>query len=70
IRDGVILVKNGEPMHGVIGLRLSDNILRWLDNIRGVGKDQVQLYHWWLEMHTPVVSTYLLVDKARFTEAW
>lgn len=70
IRDGVILVKNGEPLHGVIGLRLSENLIRWLEGIRGIGKEQRQLYHWWLEAGVPVVSTYLLVDKARFTEAW
>jgi len=69
IRDGVIYVKNGEPKYGVKGLRLSDNLLRWLQNIKGIGKERRQIYHWWLEMGIPVVSTYILVEKARFTEA-
>ena len=70
IRDGVIYVKDGEPQYGVKGLRLSDNMIRWLQNVVEVGKEQKQIYHWWLEMGIPVVSVHLLVEKARFTEAW
>lgn len=70
IRDGVIYVKNGEIQHAVKGLRLSDNIINWLKNIDMVGKEQRQIYHWWLEMNTPVVAVPLLVRKVNFTEAW
>ncbi|MEX0568068.1 MAG: TldD/PmbA family protein [Candidatus Njordarchaeota archaeon] len=70
IRDGVIYIKNGEIQHAVKGLRLSDNIINWLQNIDVIGKEPRQIYHWWLEMNTPVVSVPVLVRKANFTEAW
>ena len=70
IRDGVLYIKDGEVKHAVKGLRLSDNLLRWLQNIIHVGKEQRQIYHWWLEAKTPVVSPPITVDKARYTEAW
>ena len=52
IRDGVIYVENGEPKHGVKGLRLSDNLVSWLNNVVALGKEQRQIFHWWLEMGT------------------
>lgn len=70
IRDGVLYIKDGEIKHAVKGLRLSDNLIRWLQNISLIGKEQQQIYHWWLEAKIPVVSVPLLVRKAQYTEAW
>jgi len=70
IRDGVLFVKNGEIRHAIRGLRLSDNILRLLGNIKSIDRETKQVYHWWLEMGIPVFSASILAKKVRYTLAW
>ena len=70
VRDGVLFIKNGEIVHAVKELRLSDNIIRWLQNIVAIGKETRQIYHWWLESKTPVVASPITVKATRYTLAW
>ncbi len=69
IRDGVFYVENGEIKHAVKGLRFSDNALRLLSNINGIGSDTENIFHWWLEYDTPVYTPSLLVKECGFTKA-
>lgn len=70
IRDGVFRIKNGEVAEPIKGLRLSDNVLRMLKNLRACSKEQAQIRHWWMEWGSPVVKTPLVaIDDVRFTIA-
>lgn len=69
IRDGLLYVKNGEIVHAVKGLRFSDNMLRILKNIKAIGKEPENIFHWWLEQNTPVHTSSILVEKCGYTKA-
>ncbi len=70
IRDGIFYVKNGEVKHAVRGLRLSDSMPRILQNIIGLSKERVQVYHWWLESDIPVIAPSIVVEGVKFTKAF
>jgi len=69
IRDGVYYVEDGEVKFAVKGLRFSDNTLRILQNIQGIGSDVQNIFHWWLEYDTPVKTPSLLVKQCGYTKA-
>jgi len=67
IRDGVFYVENGEIKYGVKGLRLSDNLGRIVSNVKLLGREAKQVYHWWLEEGIPVRTPPFLVLNTNFT---
>ena len=66
-RDGVFEIKNGKLTHPVKGLRLSDNIVRILQSVKALSKEQ----HWirWWEVETPTLTPYVLVEGVGITTA-
>ena len=69
IRDGVFLVRRGEIVGGVRGLRLSDNVLRMLKSVRAIGREARQVYHWWAEWGPAVTTPMVAFDEVGFTAA-
>ena len=66
-RDGVFEIKNGKLTHPVKGLRLSDNMIRILQSVKALSKEQ----HWirWWEVETPTLTPYVLVEGVGITTA-
>ncbi len=64
-RDMAFFMKNGEILHGLRGIRISDNIEKIFKNIEGLSKEKKQIY-WWETSH-PVFSPYAIVDNVRIT---
>jgi len=66
-RDGVFEIKNGRLAQPVKGLRLSDNILRILQSVKSISKEQ----HWirWWEVDVPTLTPYVLVEGVGITTA-
>ena len=69
IRDGVFLVRRGEVVGGIRGLRLSDNVLRMLRSVKAVGREARQAYHWWAEWGPAVTTPMAAFDGVGFTAA-
>jgi len=69
VRDGLLFVENGEVVGAVRGLRLSDNILRMMSNVMGLGRETRQIYHWWMEYDVPVEAPLIAVKDVGFTSA-
>jgi len=65
-RDGIFLIEKGEIKQSWKDLRLSDNILRLLNQITGVSKER-QHVHWWLEAEPPSLSPYVLATDIQMT---
>jgi PmbA protein len=65
-RDGIFLIENGEIKQSWKDLRLSDNILRLLNQIAGISKER-QHVHWWLEAEPPSLSPYVLAKGMQMT---
>jgi len=65
-RDGIFLIENGEIKQPLKDLRLSDNILRLLNQIKGISKER-QHVHWWLEANPPSLSPYVLAGDIQMT---
>lgn len=66
-RDGIFLIKNGEIEGSLKNIRISDNILNILKNIKAVGNEHEQI-HWW-EVETPVFCPYVVVEGANVTKS-
>ena len=66
-RDIAFYAKNGEILHAVKGIRISDNLERILKNIVALSKEVKQIY-WW-ETENPVFCPYAMVRNARITTA-
>ncbi|WP_457751671.1 TldD/PmbA family protein [Thermococcus sp.] len=65
-RDGIFLVENGE-LRPIRNIRVSDNLQRILEGIKGLGKESYHI-HWW-EVDTPVSTPYVLVEDVGITRA-
>jgi PmbA protein len=65
-RDGIFLIENGEIKQSWKDLRLSDNVLRLLNQITGISKER-QHVHWWLEAEPPSLSPYVLAKDIQMT---
>jgi PmbA protein len=67
IRDGVFEIKNGKLARPLKGLRLSDNMIRILQSVKALSKEQ----HWvrWWEVDTPTLTPYVLVEGVGLTTA-
>lgn len=66
-RDGIFLIKDGEIVSSIKNIRISDNILNILKNIKCVGNELEQI-HWW-EVETPVFCPYVLVEGVNITRS-
>jgi PmbA protein len=66
-RDGVFEIKNGKLAHPVKGLRLSDNMVRILQSVKALSKEQSWI-RWW-EVETPTLTPYVLVEGVGITTA-
>jgi len=64
-RDAILRIENGEITGSVKNIRISDNMLRVLENIYATGKGTEQI-HWW-ECEYPVFSPYCLVRDVTIT---
>jgi PmbA protein len=66
-RDGVFEIKDGKLGRPVKGLRLSDNMIRILQSVKALSKDQ----HWvrWWEVDLPTLTPYALVEGVGITTA-
>jgi len=66
-RDGAFLVKNGKIVQSLKGLRISDNMLNLLRNIKCCSKDVLQIKSW--EAEIPAFTPEVLVDDINITKA-
>lgn len=66
-RDGIFLVENGEIKQSLKDLRLSDNVLRLLNQIVGISKERQHVRWWGFETDTPSLSPYVLAKEIQIT---
>jgi len=59
------LIEKGEITKSLKGIRLSENVLKMLKNIKEIGNDVVYLRSW--EAETPVFSPSVLVKNCNIT---
>ncbi|MGC1120014.1 MAG: TldD/PmbA family protein [Candidatus Methanofastidiosia archaeon] len=64
-RDAILGIEDGAITGAVKNIRISDNMLRLLENVDGLSRDQEQI-HWW-ECDYPVFSPYVLVKDINIT---
>lgn len=67
-RDGAFLVRNGEVVGAVRGIRVSDNVIRLLSNVDAISRERRQVF-WW-ETPVPALAPYVLVRKTKITRAF
>ncbi len=66
-RDGMFLIEKGEIGQPIQKLRITDNLLRMLENIDGLGRE-VQQIRWW-EVLTPTFIPFLRIKDVPMTAA-
>ncbi|MAG08350.1 TldE-like protein [Candidatus Woesearchaeota archaeon] len=66
-RDAVFYVKDGEIKFPVKHLRISDNILNILKNVKMIGNRPEQIFGW--EIETPVITPMVLVKGLNITKS-
>lgn len=67
-RDGIFRVRRGSIEHPLKNLRISDNMLNILRNIREISLEKYWIM-WW-EVEKPVYAPYLLVNNLTFTRPY
>ncbi len=67
-RDGMFLIRKGSIEKPIRGLRISDNFLNILRNIRSLGDKQYTI-EWW-EVETPVTAPHATLNKLNFTKPY
>ena len=65
-RDGAFLIKNGKIVQSLKGLRISDNMLNLLKNIKCCNKKVLQIKSW--EAETPAFTPEVLIDNVNITK--
>jgi len=65
-RDAILRIRKGGIDGAVKGLRISDNLLNVLRNIRQLGKERYWI-SWW-EVETPVYAPHAVIEKLNFTK--
>jgi PmbA protein len=68
-RDGIFLIKNGEIVKSIKGIRVSDNLQRILENVISISNKPEWIMWWGLETQTPVLTPYVLVSNANITQS-
>jgi PmbA protein len=66
-RDGMFLVKNGEIISSIKELRISDNMLRIMKNIRAMSKSRLWV-KWW-EVDIPTLTPFAVIEELNFTKS-
>ncbi len=66
-RDAMFLIKNGKIAGSIKELRISENMIRVLQNVQGLTQERKWI-KWW-EVDTPTLSPSALVSKVRFTSS-
>jgi len=66
-RDAMFLIRKGEIDKAVRELRISDNILRILKNVRELSRER-KWVKWW-EVDIPTLTPAALVESVRFTKS-
>jgi PmbA protein len=66
-RDGMFLIKNGEIAASIRELRISDNMLRILQNIMELSKSRSWI-KWW-EVEVPTLAPHALIKDLNFTKS-
>ncbi len=64
-RDAIFYIENGKIKHPVKQIRISDNMLRILNNIFAIGKDPQNIIGW--EVEVPVNTPHVLVKNVNIT---
>nr|MDO8134890.1 TldD/PmbA family protein [Candidatus Njordarchaeum guaymaensis] len=67
-RDGAFIIKDGEVNGSTANLRISENILKLLENVEGLTRERQQV-HWWSEVSHPVFSPYVLARNVKITKS-
>lgn len=66
-RDGIFLIKNGEIVKSLKGIRVSDNLQRILENVVGLSDKPEWIIWWGLENQIPVLTPHVLVKNVNIT---
>jgi len=66
-RDGMFLVRNGTLSSSIRELRISDNMLRILKNIKEISRTRTWV-KWW-EVDIPTLAPYVVVEDLNFTKS-
>ncbi len=64
-RDGAFLIKNGKIVGSLKNIRISENVLRLLNNVDEVGNKLRYLRSW--EARTPVLTPHILIKNCNIT---
>jgi PmbA protein len=64
-RDSIFYIKNGKIVGNWKSIRISDNMLKILENVSGMSKNRDQIF-WW-ETSCPVKTPYVLVKDVNIT---
>jgi len=66
-RDAIFRIEKGRLAGPVKDIRISENMLNILKNVKAVGNDPMQV-HWW-EVKSPIFSPHVLVEKVNITKS-
>lgn len=66
-RDGIFLIKNGEIVKSLKGIRITDNLQRILENISNLSNESEWIIWWGLESQIPVLTPHVLVKNVNIT---
>jgi len=66
-RDGIFLIKNGEIVKSLKGIRITDNLQRILESISSLANKSEWIIWWGLEGQSPVLTPHVLVKNVNIT---
>ena len=66
-RDGMFQIKHGEIEASIRELRISDNMLRILQNVIELSSSRTWI-KWW-EVEVPTLTPYALISELNFTKS-
>lgn len=66
-RDGIFYIKNGEIQYPIKEIRVSDNILNLIKNIKALGKEREQIRSW--EVGIPCLLPQALINNVNITKS-
>ncbi|MFH1211670.1 MAG: TldD/PmbA family protein [Candidatus Woesearchaeota archaeon] len=64
-RDGMFYIENGKIKHPIKEIRISDNLINIMKNVKALAKDVKQIKGW--EVETPVFTPSVLVKNVKIT---
>ncbi len=65
-RDGIFYIKNGKIQYPIREIRVNDNMLNILNNIKALGKDSRQVHGW--EVSIPTLTPHALIKNVSITK--